>query len=156
MGTKRRDTLTGNVLANTLDGKVGRDWLQGEDGHDALYGRGCKDRFWGGNGRDVIHGGKDADRVLYFSVEESTIDQADTVTFGRKDHFQFRSFDGDTVTEGQQSLRYIGKKAFSGSAGELRYTGSALQADTTGDGQTNFVVNFAKATPWFSESNLLL
>ena len=69
---------------------------------------------------------------------ESTAEQADTGTFGKQDRFQFRSFDGDSITEGQQSLRYIGKKAF---------TGSGLQADTTGDGQADFVVNFARATP---------
>ncbi|WP_254896157.1 calcium-binding protein [Synechococcus sp. HK05] len=156
MGTKRRDTLIGNVLSNTMDGYAGRDWLQGDAGRDVLKGGRDKDRLWGGAGADQITGGKHADRILYYSANESTIDQADTVKFGKKDRFQFRSFDGDSVTEGQQSLRYIGKKAFSGSAGELRFTGGGLQADTTGDGQADFVVNFAKATPWFSEANILI
>jgi hypothetical protein len=146
-GTKRSDTLTGNVLANTMNGKAGRDWLQGDVGRDALFGGRDKDRLWGGLDADVINGGKDSDRILYFSVDESTADQADTATFGKNDRFKFLGFDGDSVTDGQQSLRYIGKKAFSGSAGELRFTSSGLQADTTGDGQADFVVNFAKATP---------
>lgn len=30
------------------------------------------------------------------------------------------------------------------------------QADTTGDGQADFVVNFARSTPWFSEANTLI
>ena len=137
-GTKRRDSLIGNVLANEIRGKAG------------------KDRLYGGLGADFITGGKDADRIIYYTADESSAGQTDTVKFGKKDRFQFRSFDGDSLTEGQQSLRYIGKKAFTGAAGELRFTGSGLQADTTGDGQADFVVNFAKATPWFSEANILL
>ena len=137
-GTKRRDSLIGNVLGNEIRGKAG------------------KDRLYGDLGADFITGGKDTDRIIYYSADESTASQADTVKFGKKDRFQFRSFDGDSLTEGQQSLRYIGKKAFSGAASELRFTGSGLQADTTGDGQADFVVNFAKATPWFSEANILL
>jgi serralysin len=139
-----------------MNGLAGRDWLQGDDGRDVLKGGRDKDRLWGGLKADLITCGKDADRILYYSAEESTADQADTVKFGKKDRFQFRSFDGDSITEGQQSLRYIGKKAFSGAAGELRFTGSGLQADTTGDGQADFVVNFTKETPWFSKANILI
>ena len=134
----RDGLVVGNVLGNEIRGKAG------------------KDRLYGDLGADFITGGKDTDRIIYYSADESTASQADTVKFGKKDRFQFRSFDGDSLTEGQQSLRYIGKKAFSGAASELRFTGSGLQADTTGDGQADFVVNFAKATPWFSEANILL
>ena len=155
-GTKRQDTLIGNVLGNSMNGLAGRDWLQGDTGRDVLKGGKDKDRLWGGQGTDEITGGKDADRILYYAAEESTAEQADTVKFGKKDRFQFRSFDGDSITEGQQSLRYIGKKAFTGTAGELRFTGSGLQADTTGDGQADFVVNFTRSTPWFSEANILI
>ena len=137
-GTKHKDRLTGNALSNSMSG------------------RGGNDRIFGDLGTDQLKGGKGKDRFIYRSAEESTVTQQDTVSFGKKDRFDFRSFDGDSITEGQQSLRYIGKKAFSGAAGELRFTGSGLQADTTGDGQADFVVNFAKATPWFSEANILI
>jgi serralysin len=82
--------------------------------------------------------------------------QQDTVSFGKKDRFDFRSLDGNSAIAGQQALDYIGRKTFTGSAGELRYTGSGLQADTTGDGIADFAVSFAKTTPWFSETNILL
>ena len=78
------------------------------------------------------------------------------MTFSRKDRFDFRSFDGDSITEGVQSLHYIDKKNFSGTAGELRVTRSSLQADTTGDSIADFVVNFRKSVPFFSGSNLML
>jgi hypothetical protein len=52
----------------------------------------------------VLKGGKDADRIPYYSAEES----------------------------------------------------STEQADATGDGQADFVVNFARAAPWFSEANILI
>lgn len=138
VGTKRKDALTGNLLANVIRGRMGND------------------RLWGGLGADHITGGQDRDRILYTAADESTPSQSDTVFFGMSDRFIFKSFDGDALTEGQQSLRYIGKKGFSGSAGELRYSGSGLLADTTGDGQADFAVSFAKATPWFSEANLTI
>ncbi|MBM3937828.1 MAG: hypothetical protein FJ333_04130, partial [Sphingomonadales bacterium] len=156
VGGKGGDTLIGNVLANELVGQAGNDWLHGDLGNDLLKGRRGRDRLWGGEGADAIYAGKNTDRIIYYSYVESTASQADTVHFGKKDRFQFRSFDGDHVTDGQQSLRYIGDQKFTGSAGELRYTGKGLQADTTGDGQADFVVNFAKETPWFSEANIRL
>ena len=136
VGTKRKDAITGNLLDNTLKGKKSNDWLYGD------------------LGKDLLIGGKGRDRYVYLNAEESTRTQADKVRVGKDDRFYFKSFDGDTLTEGQQSLRYIGDERFSGSAGELRYTGSGLKADTTGDGIADFSVSFTKATPWFSEANI--
>ena len=136
-GTKRSDSLIGNVLANEIRGKAG------------------KDRLYGDRGADFITAGKHADLIIYYAADESSADQPDTVKFGKKDRFHFRSFDGDSLTEGRQSPRYIGNKAFTSTAGELRFARGRLLADTTGDGQADFAVNFAKAIPWFSESNLI-
>nr|MCH9714899.1 cadherin-like domain-containing protein [Cyanobacteriota bacterium] len=137
-GTKHRDTLTGNVLSNSISGHRGND------------------RIFGDLGADHLTGGKGKDRFIYLSTDESTAMQQDTVSFGKKDRFDFRSLDGNSAIAGQQALDYIGRKTFTGSAGELRYTGSGLQADTTGDGIADFAVSFAKTTPWFSETNILL
>jgi Ca2+-binding RTX toxin-like protein len=57
LGTKRKDTLTGNVLANAINGKKGNDWLQG------------------GLGIDVLIGGRGNDRYVYTSADESTTTQ---------------------------------------------------------------------------------
>jgi serralysin len=77
------------------------------------------------------------------------------VKFGKGDRFVFSSFDADTITEGQQKLRFIGKQAFSGVAGELRATRSALEADLNGDSLADFAVNL-RGNSLISSSNLVL
>ncbi|QCH15793.1 hypothetical protein CB0101_13530 [Synechococcus sp. CB0101] len=154
-GTKRGDSLIGNVLANTLNGKKGNDWLVGDLASDVLKGARGNDGIFGGEGADRITGGQDRDRIYYTDASESSVDQRDTVKFGKQDRFVFSSFDGDTITEGIQTLSFIGKQAFSGTAGELRATRSVLEADTTGDGFADFVVNLLGNT-LISASNLVL
>ena len=136
VGTNSKDAITGNMLDNTIKGKKSNDWIFGD------------------LGKDLLIGGKGRDHYVYVNAKESTRIHPDKVRVGKEDRFYFKSFDADTLTEGQQSLRYIGDKGFSGSAGELRYTGSGLKADTTGDGIADFFVSFTKATPWFSEANI--
>lgn len=154
-GTKRGDSLIGNVLANIISGLKGNDWLVGDLGNDILKGSRGKDGLYGGEGADLITGGKDRDRIYYTDASESTIDQRDTVKFGKVDRFVFSSFDGDSTTEGQQMLSFIGKQAFSGTAGELRATRSVLEADTNGDGLADFAVNL-NGNALITASNLVL
>jgi hypothetical protein len=154
-GTKRGDRLIGNVLANTLNGKKGNDWLVGDLGNDILKGSRGKDGLFGGEGADLITGGKDRDRIYYTDASESSVDQRDTVKFGKKDRFVFSSFDGDSVTEGQQKLTFIGKSTFSSVAGELRATRSVLEADLNGDSIADFAINL-RGNTLISSSNLVL
>jgi len=136
-GTKRKDILTGNILANTINGRKKNDWLQG------------------GLGADVLIGGKGKDRYVYISADESTASARDTVRFGKGDRFVFSSFDGDSTKEGQQKLSFIGKDAFSGVAGELRATRSLLEADVNGDSLADFAVNLRRNF-LLTERNLVL
>lgn len=122
-GTKRHDRITGNILANTINGRKGRDWLEG------------------GLGADVLIGGRGRDRYIYREAADSTSTQRDTVTWRRGDKFDFTAFDGNLTAEGQQKLRFIGKNAFSGVAGELRATRSLLEADLNGDSLADFAIN---------------
>jgi Ca2+-binding RTX toxin-like protein len=136
-GSRLRDALTGNVLANTLNGKKGNDWLQG------------------GLGSDILVGGDGKDRYIYTEAADSAVEQRDTVKVGKEDRFVFSNFDGDSVTEGQQKLVFIGTKAFSGEAGELRTTRSALEADLNGDSLADFVINL-RGNMLMTGSNLVL
>ena len=136
-GTKGKDSLTGNLLANTIRGRKGNDRLQG------------------GLGADVLIGGKGKDRFLYASADESSPSQRDTVKFGKADRFVFSAFDGDATAVGQQQLSFIGKQAFSGTAGELRATRSELEADLNGDSLADFSVNLRSNT-LISSNNLIL
>jgi Ca2+-binding RTX toxin-like protein len=154
-GTKRGDTLTGNVLANTIYGKKGKDWLVGDLGNDILKGSLGNDRLYGGEGADQITGGQDKDRFIYTLASDSSTSLRDTVKFGQEDCFVFSSFDGDSTTEGQQKLSFIGKQAFSGVAGELRATRSVLEADLNGDSIADFAINL-RGNTLISSSNLVL
>ena len=136
-GTKRKDTLTGNLLANKINGKASNDWLQG------------------GLGADVLVGGKGKDRYAYTNAEESTASQRDTVRLGKGDRFVFSTFDGVLTTDGQQKLTFIGRKSFSGAAGELRATRSVLEADLNGDRLADFAVNL-RGNTLIGNSNLVL
>jgi hypothetical protein len=137
LGSKRKDALTGNVLANSINGKKGNDWLQG------------------GLGIDVLIGGRGNDRYVYTSADESTSTKRDSVKVGKGDRFVFSSFDGDSSTDGQQKLRFIGKQAFSGTVGELRATRSVLEADLNGDGLADFAVNL-RSSILITSNNLVL
>ncbi len=97
------------MLANTIYGKKGNDWLAGDLGNDILKGSLGSDRLYGGEGADQITGGRDNDRFIYNVASDSTSSLRDTVKFGKEDRFVFSSFDGDSTTDGQQKLSFIGK-----------------------------------------------
>jgi hypothetical protein len=136
-GSRLSDELTGNVLANTLNGKKGNDWLKG------------------GLGSDILVGGQGMDRYIYTEVADSAAERRDTVKVGKEDRFVFSSFDGDSTSEGQQKLSFIGNQGFSGTAGELRATRSVLEADLNGDSLTDFAVNL-RGNTLLTASNLVL
>ncbi|MEB3201468.1 MAG: DUF4347 domain-containing protein [Synechococcus sp.] len=137
-GTRTNDHLSGNLLANNLIGRKGNDVLTG------------------GLGADFINPGKGRDRIVYYRTDESSAAHSDVVDFDIDDRFDLRSFDGDSLSDGVQALHYIGREKFSGRPAELRATRYGLMADTTGDGIADFVVQFSKKTPFFSEDNLLV
>ena len=67
----------------------------------------------------------------------------------------FSSFDGDSTTEGQQKLSFIGKSMFTGFAGELRATRSVLEADLNGDSLADFAINL-RGNILITSNNLVL
>lgn len=103
-GGSARDLLWGNELANVLRGNGGDDVLNGFEGADTLYG---------GNGRDVFQ----------FSHIESGDRIAD---FTRGDRIDLTGTGVD--------MTFIGGGAFTGVAGQLRYSDGYLTADVNGDG----------------------
>jgi Ca2+-binding RTX toxin-like protein len=139
-GTKGKDILTGNILANTLIGGRGNDQLTGDLGNDILIGGKGNDVIYGGEGADIISGGSGKDRFVYNNWIESKAGLSDRVKWGRKDQFDFRSFDANTLQDGHQTFTFIGRNTFTLQAGELRVTRSELQADLTGDGIADFVI----------------
>lgn len=66
LGSRDRDRLFGNEVANTLNGINHQDTLYGRGGNDILIGGGGNDTLVGGAGADELRGGAHYDRVAYF------------------------------------------------------------------------------------------
>ena len=86
-GTKFKDTVTGNGVANLLRGAEGDDKLLGMAGNDKLFGEAGKDHLEGGAGNDTLDGGADTDNLIGG-------DDNDTLLGGA----------GDDILEGQKGV----------------------------------------------------
>ncbi|HTV68159.1 MAG TPA: calcium-binding protein [Rhizobiaceae bacterium] len=138
-GNTLANSIAGNNLANMLAGLAGNDTLGGGDGNDKLIG---------GLGKDTLTGDNQADRFIFNAVTESRaaggIDKIMDFSRAQLDKIQLNLIDADTTKAGNQAFKFIGAKAFSGAAGELRFqkigTDSHIQADVNGDGKIDFTV----------------
>lgn len=127
IGSAFTDRLEGNVIANTINGGAGSDLIYGAGGADALFG------------------GTGADRFIFKSYTESTTTVRDTIfDFSRSqgDKIDLSVIDARSSTKVNDAFTFIGEKAFSKSAGELRYLNlngdTYLFGDVNGDGNADF------------------
>jgi hypothetical protein len=133
-GDAGNDTLSGGAGDDHLEGGGNGDTLRGGAGDDTLLGGALMDRLVGGSGADVFVfafvsesiAGSSRDRIVDFTPGEDKIDLS--------------TFDANSVLAGRQSAVFIGNVAFSGTAGELRYSGGILRADVDGDAIADFEV----------------
>ena len=133
------DTLRGGAGQDTGYGNKGDDLLLGLNGEDKLYGGGGKDTLIGGAGRDVMTGGAGADSFVFQGCDDSPAaaalpDRIRDFTPGKD------IIDLSGLLKGK--LSFIGKEAFSGTVGELRYDANGgdvmVYADCDGDGAADF------------------
>ena len=128
-GNTLANAITGNDAANTLSGLGGDDVLRGGKGVDTLTGGSGADRFAFNDG-ETGASTKTADRITDFSAKASDridLSAVDARAGGRDNAFEF-----------------IGRDAFSGNAGELRfYTKSGagwIAGDTDGDKTADLLI----------------
>jgi len=144
-GTAYADKLSGNAVANILSGAAGNDILSGNGGNDTLYG---------GLGADTLTGGAGADTFVFKSLPETTVTAGgrDTIldfsgTGG--DRINLSAIDANSLLSGDQAFTFIGTAAFSGKAGELKYSKQAsdtyIYGDTNGDGKADFAIHLDDA-----------
>lgn len=143
-GSILNDYFSGNGADNFLSGGGGNDLLYGLDGDDRLLGGDANDIITGGRGADMMTGGA-ANDIFVFGAGDigTTPETADRITdFTRgSDLIDLSALDADAGRGGDQAFAFIGTRAFTGDAGELRYQVIAgttwLAADVDGDRQAD-------------------
>jgi Ca2+-binding RTX toxin-like protein len=132
LGGDGRDILSGGSGNDRLDGGAGDDVLSGDDGNDTLIGGAGDDRLSGGSGLDV------------FKFAE--LGGEDEITDFRKgqDKIDLSGIDANSGTAGDDAFVWIGRNAFTGTAGELRSYREGrdyfVAGDVDGDGVADFVI----------------
>ena len=120
------DVLTGNEAGNSLEAGAGNDRLTGNGGNDRLVG---------GAGTDTLSGGAGSDTFLFAAGDSGVGAGRDVIA-----DFERGS---DRIDLGQAGASgFIGTRAFTGVAGEVRYASTegltVVELDSDGDGDADF------------------
>lgn len=105
-----------------------------------IFGSGGGDVLWDTGGLDVFQGAGGRDQFVFLSANDSPAAKPDTILDFFGDLINLASFDIDKATAGVQHFDFIGGRAFSDTAGELRFRGGRLEGDIDGDGDAEFAV----------------
>jgi Ca2+-binding RTX toxin-like protein len=146
IGGNGDDVLDGGTGNDRLDGGAGRDTLIGGAGADILFGGNGDDLLFGGAGADVMTGGNGRDRFVIADLGD-----VDTITDfrTREDKIDLSSLDANSATDAVDAFSWIGTRAFSGEAGELRsyvQAGNTFVAgDVNGDGVADFTIALGRS-----------
>jgi Ca2+-binding RTX toxin-like protein len=131
------ECLTGSAFGDRLFGDNDFNLLSGLKGTDEIDGGGGDDLLVGGKGGDVLTGGFGGDTFDFNTVSESRagrVGAADAIAdFEGPDVIDLQEIDADTGSAGNQAFSFIGKDAFSGTAGELRFEVSGILTRVLGD-----------------------
>ncbi|MCJ8051663.1 hypothetical protein GB928_004260 [Shinella curvata] len=142
---------TGNSLDNKIIGNSAANTLEGGNGNDLLKGGGGADKLYGGAGTDRLYGGAGADLFVFTSTRDSTASSRDMIyDFLQKqgDRIHLSGIDARSSTNKNDTFTFIGEKAFSDKAGELRYFHKSgdtfVSGDVNGDGKADFALRLDK------------
>jgi len=159
-GNDAPGTLVGNAGNNTLTGRGGNDQINGNNGNDVLIGN---------TGRDTLVGGAGSDTFVYTAYADSRAGIANrdvingfTRTAGQDDTIDLSAMDANTRTFGvDDAFVFVGGRAFSGQAGELRTQGLGganaviIEGDHNGDRVADFQI-FVNLTTYMTGSDIIL
>ncbi|EKV28900.1 glycoside hydrolase, family 16 [Caenispirillum salinarum AK4] len=150
-GNAQPNTILGTAGANVLRGEAGDDVLVGGAGDDRLYGGADiddlsggegNDTLMGGGGPDSLSGGPGADEFEFTQWDLGHIDIISDFT-AAEDSLDLVRIDANAGTSEDDAFTYIDGTAFSGTAGELRFSAGRLEGDVDGDGLPDLVVDMA-------------
>ncbi|HEX8216588.1 MAG TPA: hypothetical protein VF577_03895 [Allosphingosinicella sp.] len=147
-------TVTGQPrateLEDTIYGMGGADTIASAGGADVVDGGAGNDTITGGLGADVLTGGTGADRFVYNFASETAVGAHDVITdFSRAeaDKISLNAIDANANASGNQNFSFIGMSAFSGVAGQLRYSQADgktfVSGDVNGDRAADFMIELS-------------
>ena len=139
-------TIAQNTVGAGIDTIRGFERLIGSAFADVLSGSSAANVLTGGAGGDRMTGGAGADVFRFESLGDfgtgGSLDRIVDFSRTQADKIDLSGIDADTGLDGDQAFTLIGTAAFSGIAGELRYTQTgnlfAVSGDTNGDGIADF------------------
>jgi arylsulfatase A-like enzyme/Ca2+-binding RTX toxin-like protein len=163
LGALGLDSLAGERGHDRLAGQSGDDSLSGGDGNDRLDGGASADRLVGGRGNDDLTGGTGRDRLVGGTGGDQFIfaggdagtsaalaDRIMDFSSAQGDRLDLQQVDARVATAADDAFTFIGRKAFTGSAGELRYQAAGgyclVQGDRNGDGKADFFIRLEDVT----------
>jgi Ca2+-binding RTX toxin-like protein len=164
------NTINGTANADILIGTNGRDRISGSGGRDTLYGGGGDDILIGGAGADLLIGGAGADIFQYNATTDAARATGILAPLNREiiadfqsgiDRIDLSAVDANTLVAGNQAFTFVGSRAFSRVAGQLRYASGILSGDVNGDGVADFEIqmfqpSISNPLPVLIEGDLIL
>jgi len=147
-GADGNDLLRGGDGGDTLYGGNDDNTLKGGTGNDLIYGNNGDDVLVGGLGHDTLAGQAGADTFVLNRVLESPVgaarDQITDFSSAAGDIVDLHAIDADVSTGADDGFTFIGAAAYSGTAGQLRFTHNAtngiIHGDVDGDGVDDFQI----------------
>lgn len=118
--------------------------VDGDLGDDTLKGGKLKDFLDGGENRDILTGNGGADHFIFTDHTHSTLSSPDRITdFDRSEKDRIDLHLIDAIPGGtDDAFDFIGKQAFSGTPGELRFRHENGQTFIEGDRNGDMVADF--------------
>ena len=130
-----------------IEGSDGADDLAGLGGNDVLLGLGGDDRIDGGAGADILVGGGGSDRLFGGSGADVFRYDGTELLDGGRDRIEDFAMGTDRIDLGGLGLHWIGRRGFSGEAGEARYAKAwgttTIEADLDGDRVADLHIDLA-------------
>ena len=148
IGSAGSDALYGRGGSDQLEGEDGNDYLDGSQGGDVLFGHSGRDTLYGGAGADILSGGSGADLFVFKARSETTPAAPDAIQdfVSRTDRIDLRSIDANTKLARDQAFSFIGGSAFTGKAGQLKFSDGVLSGDVNGDRVADFKIGLSNVS----------
>jgi Ca2+-binding RTX toxin-like protein len=155
-------TLAANVERIQLGGTAAIN-ASGNALNNVLAGNGADNVLSGGSGADTLIGGGGSDTFSWAALTDSGVGagQRDIITdfLSGTDRLQFTGIDANTGLAGDQAFTMLNTGAFTGAAGQLRYSlvggNTLLEGDVNGDGVADFQIQLT-GNHTFTAADLLL